>query len=213
MDQQQNLPTTETTEKKANASLLPAILLGVVLVLIAVLFALTSWGYHNSKFPYQFDNFVQRTGLWRVYGSKTYEPVDVTADISMVDPRLENVVDETVIRYTLGGLILEIEHEEDTLTSLRLMDEGGGVPVILSPTEVKAVHVKECPDYENCEKEEFQTGTLEDVEPGLAVIVLERTHGDDWVVADLSVTMYPHPDSGSASGADVPMGIPEGVVE
>ena len=87
------------------------------------------------------------------------------------------------------------------------------MPVILSPTEVKTVHVRNCLDYESCEDEEFETGTLADVEPGSAVIVLERVHGEAWVVSDLFVTLYPHPSSGGVSGADVPMGIPEGVAE
>ncbi len=36
------------------------------------LYVLTLWGYHNSKMPWEFDRFLHRTGLWRVYGYKEY---------------------------------------------------------------------------------------------------------------------------------------------
>lgn len=75
----------------------------LLFIQLIVLYALTYWGYHNSKLPYSFDNFVQSNSLWRIYGVKKYGEVAFNEDF-LVDPRLEGIEIDQVIREVSGYL-------------------------------------------------------------------------------------------------------------
>lgn len=83
----------------------------VFVVQLGVLYGLTRWGYHTSRLPYWFDNFVQDTGVWRIYGKKVYG--DDVNGVFWVDPRLNSVSVKNVVQ-DFEGRLSRIEVRDDS---------------------------------------------------------------------------------------------------
>ncbi len=79
------------------------VLFGAIVVQLVLLYGLTYWGYHTSRLPYWFDNFVDKTGIWRIYGKKTYGENVYSKDL-WLDPRLDMVEEVIVSQEYLGYL-------------------------------------------------------------------------------------------------------------
>ncbi|MEA3357014.1 MAG: hypothetical protein U9Q67_01095 [Patescibacteria group bacterium] len=75
----------------------------LILFLFGLLYGLTYWGYHSSRLPYWFDNFVQEYGIWRIYGVKTYG-AELFNDNFFIDPRLESIKLDQVVKEVEGSL-------------------------------------------------------------------------------------------------------------
>lgn len=73
---------------------------------ILVMYGLLYWGYHTSRLPYWFDNFVQETGVWRVFGAKSYGFEKLEGVPYLVDPRLA-LVNDVSFRIEKSGYIIQ----------------------------------------------------------------------------------------------------------
>jgi len=68
---------------------------------IGLLYAVVSWGYHTSRLPYWFDNIVQSSGAWQLFGPKEYSTVVGDSDY-FLEPKLLGVNGLEVSRTTDG---------------------------------------------------------------------------------------------------------------
>jgi hypothetical protein len=162
------------------------LLAGLAVVLFSVLYGLTYWGYHSSRLPYSFDNFVHRTGLWRMYGAKTYEPVTIGEFVTMVDPRLTSVADETVIRHVVEGAVMEFEKGETSVSDIKVALAEGEDVVFRGDYHVENVFVLDRDCLEAGSENIYMPGNLEDLEPGFVVrIEFQRVFGEEWKIHNL----------------------------
>jgi len=75
-------------------------------VQVLLVYLLTNWAYHSGRTPSWFDNFVQESGIWKVYGDKLYEVP--FSDEFWFDPGLDFVEDNVVV-VKYGGYIDNLE--------------------------------------------------------------------------------------------------------
>ena len=92
----------------------------ILLVQCVLLYGLSYWGYHSSRLPYWFDNFVQNTGIWRIYGTKTYGGTILEESLIM-DPRLDFVDVNTIIQ-NIDGYIVGASNIGDGLWEIEVSD-------------------------------------------------------------------------------------------
>lgn len=111
----------------------------ILMVFFSGWYVFLNWGYHNSKFSYKFDNFVQENGIWRIFGAKAYERTQ-NLDYA-ADPRLiwveryyrKNVSNGTIVSISPENLEFSIDHHRDgvvsmvvgTDTYISLIEDGG----------------------------------------------------------------------------------------
>jgi len=82
----------------------------VVWVLVTVaelvcLYGITCVAYHSSILPYQIENGIQRSGLWRIFGEKTYA-TEMEDEYYWVDPRID-LVDEIHVDVRYDGYLVK----------------------------------------------------------------------------------------------------------
>lgn len=74
----------------------------ILLILqLGLLYGVSYWGYHNSRTPYWFDNWVQKTGVWKMYGKR--DVVFNFEDFSLNNEKValkERVVEKVYFGFT-----------------------------------------------------------------------------------------------------------------
>jgi hypothetical protein len=133
---------------------------------------------------------VQSTGIWRIYGEKTYEPVELEEYVKLVDPRIEGVASESIVSYLLEGAAIEFEVLEGALSGLQLRMVTGETLVLPGAYEVESVYTVDCDIYEDCKDGVYVPGTLDDLVRGNYVQVeLQRVYGENWKIHQLNVEL------------------------
>ena len=134
----------------------------LLVVQVIFLYGITWYGYRSSLLPYWFDNAVQSSGMWRIYGVKTYE-MNNGDQASIIDPRIENVVDETVARYSIRGYLSDYYEDEEMMSDIVLEIPNAAPFHLDGEYYVDEVLRNECVGADVCEERVYVQGSLEDV--------------------------------------------------
>lgn len=115
----------------------------VVLQLLAI-YLLFLWGYHNNRFGYKFDNFVQHSGIWVIFGKKTYQQKQ--EDFS-VNAKSDLVKEGFTERFLSGRLAkTELSADQTTLTLTLDRNQADQVQVVVDLANEPQININ-CLDY------------------------------------------------------------------
>lgn len=160
----------------------------VLIVQVLLLYGITWYGYHNSHLPYWFDNVVQSSGLWRIYGKKEYEPTSIEP-YELVNPKLNNVVKDTYASFVVRGYLVDVEKLDRAVEGLVIdLPESENVTFSGMYT-VEAVFKSVCIDEEMCQSPAYLPGSLDDLQIGQLVELHFEKHARDaeWRIAQLNI--------------------------
>ncbi|MBN2015746.1 hypothetical protein JW766_02845 [Candidatus Dojkabacteria bacterium] len=148
------------------------ILIVFILIQLVLLYGLTYWGYHSSRLPYWFDNFVHETRVWRIYGRKDYSVRPVSPE-TWLDPRLGFLKKSFCVQEINGFLRgKEVVSEEKEYWYIESSDHPEVKIEVNKP--VGEVFLKDCRDTEDCSKVQEVSGNIDEVEVGDALIILQE---------------------------------------
>lgn len=136
------------------------ILIFGIIIQLPLIYGLTYWGYHSSRLPYWFDNFVQRTGIWRIYGEKEYgeEPFE---NLFWFDPRLD-IVKDSLILHRYEGYPGKIEQIDGNVKMEVISNQNRDIDTVeFSNNDLKSI----------CINRSCEDNGLEDIENGGLLIV------------------------------------------
>ena len=126
----------------------------LIFVQIGLLYGLTYWGYHSSRLPYWFDNFVQGKGIWWIYGKKIYGEEFFNKNL-LVNPDLA-FVKKSLALFKAEGYVVSIEENADNLKLELEKFEGEPSSEEVYPDKVKTI----------CIDDECGKINLEDIKQG-----------------------------------------------
>lgn len=129
------------TSRQSRLSLILSILL---ILQIVLLYGITRYGYLENKLPYWFDNFVQKYGVWQIYGKKEL-PTETTNVLLPLDLRLD-IVKEARFMIPLKGMLTNVSSNDSGVTDWTIEFPDGTSFRVEDIARIESILKRDCTD-------------------------------------------------------------------